>query len=46
MEYNLLQKSYNIQCNLFIKGFIDLETFMMLEEKYIMQYQLFIINLN
>jgi len=46
MEHNLLQKTYDIQCDLFIKGFIDLDTFMKLEEKYILEYQLFIINLN
>jgi len=46
MEYNLLQKSYDIQCDLFINGFIDLETFMEMEEKYIMMYKLFTINLN
>lgn len=46
MEYNLLQKHYDKQCEMFINGFIDLETFMILENAYILKYQLFIINLN
>jgi hypothetical protein len=46
MKYNLLQKAYDLQCEMFISGFIDLDTFLKLEEKYVLQYQLFIINLN
>jgi hypothetical protein len=46
MNYNLLQKTYDIQCELFIQGHIDYEFFMHLERKYLIRYKLFIINLN
>lgn len=46
MRYNLLQKHYDKQCEMFINGFIDLETFMKLENLYILKNNLFIINLN
>jgi hypothetical protein len=46
MEYNLLQKYYDKQCELFIKGFIDWQQFEELETDYFRKYKLFIINLN
>jgi len=46
MNYNLLQKTYDIQCELFIKGFIDYEDFLNLEREYLYRINLFTINLN
>ena len=46
MEYNLLQKYYDIQCDLFINGNIDYDLFKILEDIYLKRYKLFIINLN
>jgi hypothetical protein len=46
MNYNLLQKTYDIQCELFIKGFIDYECFTKLELQYLNRLELFTINLN
>lgn len=46
MNYNLLQKTYDIQCELFIQGFIDYEYFQHLEREYLYRIDLFTINLN
>lgn len=46
MEYNLLQKYYDKQCDLFINGKISFSVFQMLEEKYERNKKLFTINLN
>ena len=46
MKYNLLQKTYDIQCDLFIKGFIEYEDFLNLEREYLYRIKLFTINLN
>jgi len=46
MKYNLLQKTYDIQCDLFIKGHIDYEYFQQLEKRYLIRLELFTINLN
>jgi len=46
MEYNLLQRTYDLQCRLFVEGLISLDLFMKLETEYIKRYKLFIINLN
>lgn len=46
MEYNLLIRTYDFYCNLFIDGRIPLELFLKIETEYIKRYQLFIINLN
>jgi len=46
MTYNLLQKSFDIQCDLFIKGHIDYHDFYNLEYEYLKRKELFTINLN
>ena len=46
MNYNLLQKTYDIQCELFILGHIDYEYFQHLEREYFYRIKLFTINLN
>ena len=46
MQYNLLQKSFDIQCDLFIKGHIDYYNFENLECEYLKRKELFTINLN
>jgi len=46
MEYNLLIRTYDNHCNLFIDGKISLEMFLEIEIEYIKRSQLFIINLN
>ncbi len=46
MQHNLLQKMYDKQCDMFLNGYINLETFMYLESLYNLKYKLFIINLN
>lgn len=46
MKYNLLQKTYDLQCEMFINGLIDFNTFQVLESKYIKIYKLFTIYLN
>jgi hypothetical protein len=46
MEYNLLQKTYDLQCDLFIDGVITYDEFIYLENKYLNRLELFIINLN
>mgnify|MGYP000892883260 FL=1 len=46
MTYNLLQKSFDIQCDLFIKGDIDYHDFYNLEYEYLKRKELFTINLN
>lgn len=46
MEYNLLLKMYDYYCNLFTDDKICLEMFQEIENEYLKQYELFIINLN
>lgn len=46
MEYNLLQKYYDTQCQLFINGHINWVIFTQLEREYYKRKHLFIINLN
>lgn len=46
MKHNLLQKSFDIQCDLFIKGYIDYYDFENLEYQYLRRKELFTINLN
>ena len=46
MEYNLLLKLYDANCNLFITGLIHLSMFLEIETEYIKRYKLFTINLN
>lgn len=44
--YNLLQKQYDLQCDLLITGLIDYKLFQELENQYLNQYKLFTICLN
>ena len=46
MEYNLLQRKYDKQCEMFIDGFISYNEFEYLEDIYIKTKNLFTINLN
>lgn len=46
MEHNLLQKYYDLQCELFIEGKIGYKLFVELEKEYLKKYKLFTINLN
>ena len=46
MEYNLLQKYYDLQCELFINGQITWVLFTQLEQQYFKRKDLFIVNLN
>jgi len=46
MKHNLLQKSFDIQCDLFIEGHIDYYNFESLECEYLKRKELFTINLN
>ncbi|QHB38732.1 hypothetical protein HWC88_gp47 [Flavobacterium phage vB_FspS_hattifnatt9-1] len=46
MEYNLIQKYYDMQCQLFINGHIGWLVFTELEQEYYKKKHLFIINLN
>ena len=46
MEYNLLQKYYDLQCELFINGHITWVLFTKLEQEYFKRKHLFIVNLN
>jgi hypothetical protein len=46
MEYNLLQKIYDLQCELFINGFIEWIYFEELEKKYLIRKKTFTICLN
>lgn len=46
MKYNLLQKTYDLQCDLFIQGHINYDSFLIFESYYLMNYELFTISLN
>lgn len=46
MYLNLLQKYYDIQCELFINGIIDYTTFEILETEYLKRVELFTYCLN
>jgi len=46
MYYNLLQKHYDLQCELFISGYINLSLFEDLEKQYYKRIKLFTICLN
>ncbi len=46
MQYNLLQKSYDLQCELFINGFIKWIDFVKLENEYFKRKETFTICLN
>jgi hypothetical protein len=46
MNYNLLLKYYDLQCQMFINGYIDFDTFTSLENRYYMRKDLFMICLN
>lgn len=46
MEYNLLQRKYDKQCEMFIDGFITYLEFEYLENIYLKTKHLFVINLN
>ena len=46
MKYNLLQKTYDFQCELFIQGHIEYKLFQHLERRYLNRLELFTINLN
>ena len=45
-EYDLLLSYYERQCEYFINGFIDYNTFEKLEKEYFKKKKLFTINLN
>lgn len=46
MKYNLLQNYYDMQCEMFINGYISYLIFSELEKEYYKRKHLFEINLN
>jgi len=46
MQYNLLQRLYDLQCELFISNYIDYQLFDKLEKEYLLKVKLFTICLN